>query len=108
MFGAQGFEPRKVKDKFSSTYLMALASRMAREVGEAQAAAEKAGKPLPTLSVDVEVRLASPQAREAFAEEVLGTIAKLAAKYNDSQAPDGRTYRLVVGAHPIRPSRRPA
>ncbi|QJR09789.1 hypothetical protein DSM104443_00839 [Usitatibacter rugosus] len=108
MFGAQGFEPRKVKDKFSSTYLMALASRMAREVGEAQAVAEKAGKPLPTLSADVEVRLASPKAREAFAGELLEAIARLAAKYNDTQAPDGRTYRLVVGAHPIRSPRRPA
>src|SRR5436189_2316033 len=46
MFGAQGFEPRKMKDKFSSAYLMAIASRMAREVGEAQAAADKAGKRL--------------------------------------------------------------
>ena len=42
---------------------IALASRMAREVGEAQAAAEKAGKPLPTLSTDVEMRLRSPQDR---------------------------------------------
>ena len=108
VFGAQGFEPHKVKDKFSSAYLVAIASRMAREVGEAQAAADKSGKRLPTLSVDVEVRLANPEAREAFAEELLDTIAKLAAKYNDTQAPDGRTYRLVVGAHPIRPPRRSA
>ena len=106
VFGAQGLDPRKLKDKFSSTYLMALAARMAREVGEAQAAADKAGKPLATLSAEVEVRFADPKARAAFAEEVLETIATLAAKYNDSHAPDGRTYRLVVGAHPIRSPRR--
>ena len=106
VFGAHGLDPRKLKDKFSSTYLMALASRMAREVGEAQAVAEKAGKALPTLSAEVEVRFADPKARAAFAEEVLEAISRIAAKYNDTKSADGRTYRLVVGAHPIRPTRR--
>ena len=75
-------------------------------MGEAQAIAEKAGKPLPTLSTDVEIRLRSPREREAFAEELLEAIARLAAKYHDETHPDGRTYRVVVGAHPIRPSKR--
>lgn len=61
---APGMDPRKLKDKFSSSYLIALASRMAQEVGEAQAIAEKAGKRLPTLSTDVEIRLRSPRERE--------------------------------------------
>lgn len=105
---APGIDPRKLKDKFSSGYLIALASRMAQEVGDAQAAAEKAGKPLPTLSTDVEIRLRSARDREAFAEELLGAIASLAAKYHDETHPDGRTYRVVVAAHPIRPTRRKA
>ena len=99
-------DPRKVKDKFSSGYLIALATRMAREVGEAQQAAEKSGKRLPTLSTDVEIRLRSPQDREAFAEELLHAVALLTAKYHDDRHPDGRTYRLVVAAHPINPRRR--
>src|SRR5262245_48397788 len=103
---APGIDPNKVKDKFSSSYLIALASRMAQEVGEAQAVAEKSGRRLPTLSTDVEIRLRSPQEREAFAEELLGAIAQLVAKYHDETHPDGRTYRLVVGAHPIRPTKR--
>ena len=52
--------------------LIALASPPGEEVGEAQAIAEKAGKRLPTLSSDVEIRLRSPREREAFAEELLG------------------------------------
>jgi predicted ArsR family transcriptional regulator len=103
---APGMDPRKLKDKFSSSYLIALASRMAQEVGEAQAIAEKAGKRLPTLSTDVEIRLRSPREREAFGEELLEAIARLAAKYHDETHPDGRTYRVVVGAHPIRRTRR--
>jgi hypothetical protein len=66
--------------------------------------AEKAGKRLPTLSADVEIRLRSPREREAF--ELLEAIARLAAKYHDEMHPDGRTYRVVVGAHPIRRTRR--
>jgi DNA-binding transcriptional ArsR family regulator len=105
---APGIDPARLKDKFSSTYLIALASRMAREVSEAQAVAEKSNKPLPTLSTDVEIRFASPGDRAAFAEELLEAIAVLAAKYNDDGSPDGRSYRLVVGAHPIRSVRRKA
>jgi|SRR5689334_6303031 len=101
-----GADPRKMKDKFSSGYLIALASRMATEVGEAQAAAEKAGRPLTTLSATAEVRLRSPRERQAFAEELLDAVTRLVDKYHDADAPDGRSYRLVVGAHPVRPSRR--
>ena len=102
---APGMDPRKVKDRFSSAYLIALASRMTQEVGEAQALAEKAGKPLPTLSTDVEIRFRSPAEREAFAGELLDALARLTAKYHDDSHPDGRLYRVVVGAHPIRPKK---
>lgn len=104
---APGIDPAKVKDKFSSAYLIALASRMAREVGEAQALAEKKGVALPTLSTDVEVRFRSPADRAAFAEELIECVARLAAKYHDDTHADNRTYRVVVGAHPIKPTRKP-
>jgi DNA-binding transcriptional ArsR family regulator len=102
MFGTAGLEPRRLQDKFSSHYLMALAGQMAREVGDAQAAADRAGKRLPTLSTDVVVRLRSPAEREAFAEELVDGIARLVARYHDDKHPDGRSYRVVVGAYPIR------
>jgi predicted transcriptional regulator len=106
VLGAQAIDLHKIKDKFSSGYLIALASRMAQEVGEAQAAAERAGRPIATLSTEVEVRLRSPQEREAFANELLDAIARLVDKYHDADCQDGRTFRLVVGAHPIRTPRR--
>ena len=104
--GAQAIDLRKIKDKFSSSYLIALASRMAQEVSEAHAVAEKAGRPIATLSAEAEVRLRSPQERQAFANELLDAIARLVHKYHDADCEDGRSYRLVVGAHPIRASRR--
>ena len=105
VFGRAGLDPARMQDKFSAEYLLALAGRMAREVGEAQAAAEKKGARLPTLSSDVEIRFASPEARAAFAEELVDAVAKLAARYHDESHPGGRNYRLVVGAYPIRGSR---
>lgn len=102
VFGRAGLDSKRLRDKFSSEYLMALASRMTQEVGEAQAAADRAGKRLPTLSTDVEVRLRSPDERQAFAEELVEAVARLVAKYHDEKHPDGRSYRLVVGAYPIR------
>ena len=102
VFGRMGIDPERLQNKFSSEYLIALAGQVAREVGEAQGAAERAGKPLPTLSTQVEIRLRSPQEREAFGRELLEAVARLAAKYHDAEHPDGRSYRLVVGAYPIR------
>ena len=101
-----GIDPAKLKDKFSSTYLIAVASRMAREVSEAQAAGDRVGKAVPTLAGDVEIRFRSPRERQAFAQELLDALARLAAKYHDDHHGDGRTYRVVVGAHPIKPGRR--
>lgn len=105
IFGPMGLDSRQVQDKFSSEYLLALASQVTREVGDARALAERAGKPLPTLSTEVEVRLRSPEARKAFAEDLLEMVKVLAAKYHDATHPDGRSYRLVMGAYPIKGKR---
>lgn len=103
--GRAGMDPRKLKDKFSGEYLAALASRMAREVAEAHNAADRAGKRLATLSTEVDVRLKSPAERAAFAEEILDAITRIAARYNDDIHPDGRTYRVVLGAYPVKGKR---
>lgn len=101
VFGTAGLDPEHVKDRFSSEYLLALAGRMTHEVGLAQAASERKGARLPTLGTDVAVRLPSPERRQAFAEELLEAITRIAAKYHDESAADGRDYRVVLGAYPI-------
>jgi DNA-binding transcriptional ArsR family regulator len=102
VLGRAGLDPKRVGDKFSGEYLTALASRMAREVAEAQGAADRAGKRLATLSTEVDVRLRSPADRAAFAEELVDAIARVAARYHDDSHPDGRTYRVVAGAYPVK------
>jgi len=105
VFGRSGLDPRRIKDKVSSVYLMALASRMAQDVGRAQEAADKAGKRLATLSAEVEIRFRTPRELKAFSAEVVETLARISARYNDDAAPEGRSYRLILGAYPFKPRR---
>jgi len=99
--------PRAVKDRFSSLYLIAMASQMLREVTEAQTGASDEDKLLPTFSLQVDVRLAIHQDKNAFAEELGREIGRLAVKYHQPQTRAGRNFRVVVGSYPA-PQTRPA
>ena len=98
--GPIGADPARVADRLSSSYLLALAARAVREVGALVRGASAAGRRLPTLSVDVDIRLASSAERAAFAEDLATAVRDLAARYHDAAAPAGRWYRLVAFAHP--------
>lgn len=86
-------------DRLSTRYLIALAARMIREVGALARGADKAGKPLATLSIDTDVRFASAAARAEFTQELADTITRLVAKHHDETTPSGRWHRLVVASH---------
>lgn len=100
--GASAADPART-DRLSSRYLIALAARLVREVAELTRRADAAGRPLPTLSIDTEIRFASAADRAAFTAELTEAVTRLAARYHDEQADGGRWHRLVVAAHP-RPS----
>ena len=99
--GPMAVDPDRAADRWSASYLVALGARMVREVGELWRAARQAGKRLATLSIDTEIRFRSPAERAAFTQELTDTMARLAARYHDDNAPGGRRHRLVVVAHPI-------
>ncbi|MEV6608078.1 helix-turn-helix domain-containing protein [Kutzneria sp. NPDC051319] len=84
----------------SAAYLIALAARMVREVGRLAGAASSAGKAVPVFALDTEIRFASPADRAAFADELTAAVSRVAAKYHDERAPDGRWQRLVLAVHP--------
>jgi DNA-binding transcriptional ArsR family regulator len=88
-------------DRFSASYQVAAAARTIREVAALAAGARAEGKRLTTLTLDTEVRFATPARREAFANELVALVTGLVARYHDAEAPDGRRYRLVTGAHPV-------
>lgn len=102
VLGALGADPRRV-DRLSAHYLVALAARAVREVGSLLRSAAAAGKQLPTLSLDVDLRFATPADRAAFTDELAGSLRALAAKYHDEGSPTGRWHRVLVAAYPKPP-----
>ncbi len=87
-------------DRLSSRYLIAVAARMLREVAALSRRAEAAGKPLATLAIDTEIRLASAGQRAAFTRDLAEAITALAGRYHDESTANGRWHRLIVAAHP--------
>jgi DNA-binding transcriptional ArsR family regulator len=98
--GAVAPDPGRAPDRLSARWLIAVAARTVREVGELLAGATKAGKRLATFAVDGEVRFASAADRAAFADELASAVTALVARYHDENAPGGRPHRVVVAVHP--------
>lgn len=92
--------PAAVTDKFSAGYLVAVCGQAIGELAKLKAKAEAAGKRLPTLTLQSDVRFASAAARNAFAEELSTSVAQLVAKYHDATADGGRSFRLLIGSYP--------
>lgn len=99
--GPIAVDPERRMDRLAASYLIALAARAVREIGDLIRRAHEAGKHLATLSVDTVVRFRSPEDRAAFSKELAETINHLVAKYHDESAPGGRPHRLVLFAHPL-------
>ncbi|MGE3619180.1 MAG: ArsR/SmtB family transcription factor [Acidimicrobiia bacterium] len=95
--GEGAVDPARRADQVSAGYLVAVAGRSVREVGELDRRAAEAGKRLPTLTLDTEIGFASAEDRAAFAAELTTAVMELAARYHHD---DGRPHRLVVAAHP--------
>ncbi|WP_225769508.1 helix-turn-helix domain-containing protein [Inquilinus sp. Marseille-Q2685] len=98
--GPVAADPGRTSDRLSASYLIALAARIVREVGGLWRAARRAEKRLATLSIDTEIRFASPADRAAFTQELTASIAALAARYHNASVPGGRDHRLVLMAYP--------
>lgn len=100
-------DPGRAPDQLSARWLLALAAKLVRDVGELIAGATRAGKRAATFAVDGEIRFASAADRAAFVEELARSITALTAKYHEETAPDGRRYRLVAALHPSIPDQFP-
>ncbi len=99
--GPVAADPIRNRERLAASYLIALGARIVREVGDLWRRARKAGKDLATLSVDTEIRFASPADRAAFTRDLTRAVNELAGKYHNEHAAGGRLHRLVVVAHPI-------
>jgi DNA-binding transcriptional ArsR family regulator len=103
--GAVEPDPGRAPDRVSAAWLLAVASRLVRDVGDLIGGAARARQRVATFALDGEVRFASAADRAAFAEALAGAVADLVATYHDPGAPRGRDHRLVVALHPSITSR---
>jgi DNA-binding transcriptional ArsR family regulator len=93
-------DPDRSPDQLSALWLLALAARAVRELGDLLGRAKRARRRLATFGIDTEVRFASASDRAAFAGELSDAIEALVSKYHDEFAPGGRNHRLLVALHP--------
>lgn len=98
--GPVAADPARSRDRLSAGYLIALAARIVRELGELWAAALQSEKRLATLSIDTVIHFRSAADRTAFSQDLTRAVAQLAARYHDESAPGSRPHRLVIGAYP--------
>lgn len=98
--GPAASAPERTNDRLSASYLLALAGRAVREVGELLRRAATSEKRLATLSIDTTITFRSAEERAAFSHELAAGIAALAARYHAPDAAGGRPHRVVVLAHP--------
>ena len=98
--GALAVDPEQIGDRFSSTYLIAVAARMIRDVSALRHIAHEADRRLATLTIQTEVRFASPAEQHAFTYELADTLGQLVAKYHREDAPEGPEFSFTVTGHP--------
>ena len=108
LLGQLGLSEDEARDRFSSTYLLAAATRVVQEVSTLRPRAEAAGKALPTLTLQTEVTFASARSQNEFLDELLSTFAELVARHHRPDAPGGRSFRISVFGHPALPPEQPA
>jgi DNA-binding transcriptional ArsR family regulator len=102
ILGDLGANSEAITDRFSSSYLIALASEAIREIAEQERRANDAHKRLATFSMHADVRFATAADRKAFTTELANAVTRLVARYHDDQSDGGRTYRFLIGAYPHR------
>jgi DNA-binding transcriptional ArsR family regulator len=97
--GGLGADTLPAGDRFSASYLLALASRSIRELAELLSRARRTGKRLTTAGLSSEVRFADPAAFDAFVEDLTRAVGEVVAEHH-SDAPGGRTFRVTAGLYP--------
>jgi DNA-binding transcriptional ArsR family regulator len=93
-------DPARSPDRLSARWLLALASRLVRDVGALITGAEQAKRRVATFALDGEVRFATAADRAAFAEELTRAVTALVAKYHDETTEGGRAHRVIVAVYP--------
>jgi len=102
--GGVAVDSQTIADAFSSAYLSAVAGRALNDLAALGRAAAARGKRVPTLTLETDVRFATPADQRRFADELTTAFATLAARYHRPDTPQGRTFRVFACGYPAVPS----
>jgi DNA-binding transcriptional ArsR family regulator len=97
--GKLAADPEEAGDRFSASYLVALASRTLRELAELLGRAKGKRARLATAGINTTVRLRSPAAFNQFQIDLTRAVAQVVAKHHHEQG-EGRWFRVIAGAYP--------
>ncbi len=103
--GGVAVDPATVADAFSSAYLSAVAGRALNDLAALGRAAAASKKRVPTITIETEVRFATPADQRQFADELTTAFATIAAKFHRPNASHGRTFRVFACGYPAVPAR---
>jgi hypothetical protein len=104
VLGSLGLSEADAMDKLSSDYLIAVAAQTIRDVSALRERAVVARQQLPTLTLQLDLRFDTAQARASFASELTEFLAAAVRRYHEPDAPAGRTYRFNVTGYPAPPA----
>ncbi|MFB1296186.1 ArsR/SmtB family transcription factor [Mycobacterium sp. pW049] len=99
--GPVAADPGRAGDRLSASFLIAVAARAVREVGDLWRTARDRQKRLATLTIDTAVTFASAAERAAFTDELATAVTALVARFHDESDPRGRPHRVVLAAYPM-------
>ncbi|AKS36810.1 winged helix-turn-helix domain-containing protein [Mycolicibacterium goodii] len=101
VLGPLAADPGQARDRASASYLISVAARAVREVGELWRVARDRRKRLATLTIDTAVTFRSAADRAAFTEELAHAVTALVARYHDESESGGRRHRVLLAAYPM-------
>ena len=99
-------DPDRITDRLSARYLIALAARAVREVAGLARRADQAGRRLPTLALDTEIRFWPAAERAAFTSDLAAAVTTLVSALPRRRRPR-RALPLPGGGGPSRARRSP-
>lgn len=92
-------DPKEVGDRFGATYLIALAARAIRELADLRVKAELQRRRLATVSLDGRVELATPEAMQAFLDDLTDAVREVVERHH-APGSHSRPFRVLAGAWP--------
>ena len=98
--GELAADPERIEDEASAGYLVAVVSQMIEELAGLQHRFSHPDNVAGTLALQGDIRFKSQEARNAFAVELTGVVARLIEKYHATRASRGRLFRVFAGAYP--------